>query len=217
MSEILDELFIKYNSDKSSLHHGYSSIYNKLLTDPNRTMRMLILGIGGYQYTDRGGGDLKAFYDYLPNARIDGADLYDKSFLNNDRINTHICSQTDEEGLLNILRGDYPPSIIIDDASHQCPLTIKSFEILFPKLCCGGMYIIEDVHSSYWDEIAVDGTNFGGGDHPNTTINYFKYLLDRNLNREDSEGRIYNRGIVSEQFDIESITFYRKMICIRKK
>lgn len=38
--------------------------------------------------------------------------------------------------------------IIIDDASHDPTLTIRSFELLYPKVKPGGWYIIEDWHPS---------------------------------------------------------------------
>jgi len=39
-----------------------------------------------------------------------------------------------------------PFDIIIDDASHISPLSIRSFEILFKLLKRGGIYVIEDLH-----------------------------------------------------------------------
>jgi hypothetical protein len=211
----LDELFIKYGSDKSSQHHNYSSVYEELLEKyKSRFCDIFSMGIGGYHHTDRGGGDLRAFRDYLPLSRITAVDLYDKSFLNEFNIITHICAQDDEKWLpFFCMMAD----IIIDDCSHISPLTIKSFELLFPKLERGGLYIIEDTHSSYWDEIATDGTNFGGGNHPDTTMNYFKALCDHNLNSEECKGRIPFRDIEAEKFPIQSIQFYNKMIIIKKK
>ena len=35
----------------------------------------------------------------------------------------------------------------------------------------GGLYIIKDLHTSYWSE-------FGGGAHPRTTISFLKGLID---------------------------------------
>jgi hypothetical protein len=214
----LDKLFIKYGSDKSSLHHSYSSVYKELL-EPLREkhISLLELGVGGYHFPDRGGGCLKAFRDYLPNATIWAIDKFEKTHLDMEkRIRVFKLSQDDEVGLKELCN-EAIPSIILDDASHQCPLTIKSFEILFPLLQPSGLYIIEDTHSSYWDEIATDGTNFGGGNHPDTTMNYFKALCDHNLNSEECKGRIPFRDIEAEKFPIQSIQFYNKMIIIKKK
>lgn len=45
---------------------------------------------------------------------------------------------------------DAPYDIIIDDGSHMVRHVIASFEALFPYLRRGGLYIIEDLHTSYW-------------------------------------------------------------------
>lgn len=227
----IDELFIKHGSDKSSQYHNYSPVYEKLLEPlQSAPIVLLELGIGGYHFVDRGGGDLKAFSTYLPYALILGIDIYQKTFLNvKDRIETYIADQNDIEFFANLRSkvGDF--DIVIDDASHINPITIKSFEIIFPMVKSGGTYVIEDVHTSYWWEIATDGTDFKGGlpdIHDSVSvIEYFKNLIDCSLNRED-----YNKefsrywetkgggGSINKlQPEIESITFHNKMIVIKKK
>ena len=37
-----------------------------------------------------------------------------------------------------------PVDLVIDDASHRYPETVASFEVLFPRLRTGGLYVIED-------------------------------------------------------------------------
>jgi len=48
------------------------------------------------------------------------------------------------------------PHIIIDDGSHHVDHVESTLRILWPYLQDGGMYIIEDTHTSYWK-------NHGGG------------------------------------------------------
>jgi hypothetical protein len=50
-------------------------------------------------------------------------------------------------------------NLVIDDASHQYDATKRSFEIIFPHLESGGLYIIEDWAWSHWPE-------FQGKSHP---------------------------------------------------
>lgn len=55
--------------------------------------------------------------------------------------------QADRVRLTQILRddfGDEPLDVVIDDASHLYDPTLASFEVLFPRLRPGGVYVIED-------------------------------------------------------------------------
>jgi predicted O-methyltransferase YrrM len=55
--------------------------------------------------------------------------------------------QADRERLVRLLDrtfGTAPLDLVIDDASHFGPETRASFEILFPRLRPGGVYVIED-------------------------------------------------------------------------
>ena len=55
-------------------------------------------------------------------------------------------SQDDEAALNSILERemDGPLDLVLDDASHFYEQTKASFEILFPKLRPGGLYVVED-------------------------------------------------------------------------
>lgn len=61
--------------------------------------------------------------------------------------------------------------MILDDGGHTMVQQVISFKYLFPHVKSGGLYIIEDLHISYWER-------FGGGDHPRTTIAFLKGLID---------------------------------------
>lgn len=57
-------------------------------------------------------------------------------------------SQDDEAALAGLCANGLggPPDLVIDDASHDYALSRASFEILFPRLRPGGLYVIEDWH-----------------------------------------------------------------------
>ncbi len=64
-----------------------------------------------------------------------------------DRIKlTFGISQDDNVVLSDILLHEAPEGIglVIDDASHHLEMTKKSFEILFPHVVPGGVYVVED-------------------------------------------------------------------------
>ncbi|MBS7436567.1 class I SAM-dependent methyltransferase [Pseudomonas syringae] len=62
--------------------------------------------------------------------------------------------------------------IIIDDGSHTSSDIITSFFLLFPKLNTGGIYIIEDLHCSYWQSFE------GGLFNKSSSMNFLKSLTD---------------------------------------
>merc|ERR1719336_3344255 len=71
--------------------------------------------------------------------------------------------------------------IIIDDASHYPPHQIISFQSLWPKLRPGGLYVVEDIESSYVDTGEVYGYPLTGGigrDPPTNAVEQFKRLAD---------------------------------------
>lgn len=203
----LSQLALKHGSDKYG-HHSYTPIYERYF-EPirNQNLTLFELGIGGYHYPNRGGASLKMWYEYFPNALIIGVDIYEKAGLNNDRTQVFRAGQDNPEFFNRLTKEVGSPDIIIDDASHINRLTIKSFEILFPLLKSGGIYVVEDCHTSYWEE------NYGGSTdllNGKTTVNYFKDLTD-DVN--------YNHipGYEPKLREIEAIHFWEKMIFILKK
>jgi predicted O-methyltransferase YrrM len=65
-----------------------------------------------------------------------------------DRVHTYYgVDQADRTRLTEILDdefGDEPIDLVIDDASHLLEPTRASFEVLFPRLRPGGLFVIED-------------------------------------------------------------------------
>jgi predicted O-methyltransferase YrrM len=65
-----------------------------------------------------------------------------------ERVRPHYgIDQSDRETLDRIVKeefGDEPLDLVIDDASHDYEPTLASFEVLFPRLRPGGLYLIED-------------------------------------------------------------------------
>lgn len=73
------------------------------------------------------------------------------------RISPHFgVSQADGPEVRRILAHDFagrPIDVVIDDASHDLGFTRASFEIAFPHLRPGGLYIIEDWGWAHWDGV----------------------------------------------------------------
>ena len=100
--------------------------------------------------------------------------------------------------------------IIVDDGSHLNDHVVKSFETLFPKLKNGGIYVIEDTQTSYWESYGGDSINLH---NTKTMMNYFKKFID-GLNYKE----FVNPAYQASYFDlhITSIHFYHNLIFIYK-
>lgn len=216
----LDEIAIKYGTDKSSKIHNYCDKYEKYFNF-TRESDIKILEIGVFN-----GESLSTWNEFYPNSLVVGIDIDSRcKDYERDNIKVEIGSQDDELflNLVNEKYGDF--NLIIDDGSHLQSHMIKSFEILFPLLNKGGVYVVEDVCCSYW------GGYEGGLKKNGTSVEYFKNLIDDvNFYGEMSENftpNVARREDVlidhvitknlSIRCDIESINFLNSLIIITKR
>lgn len=174
----LDDLAVKYGSDKHSGHHDYCGAYEDNLTKfRDKEVSLMELGFGGYHYPDRGGAGMRMFHEWMPNARIVSVDLHWKTPILDDRTGFYHADLSNPADRANIMKMEtIPPDIIIDDASHVNHHVIDTFKDFFAWLKPGGVYVIEDLESSWWAD------EFGGcPDVWNleawTTINMLRTLL----------------------------------------
>src|SRR5690606_32935288 len=75
--------------------------------------------------------------------------------------------------ILDICHRHGPFDLVIDDGSHKNAHMLKSLEMIFPHLKPGGLYVVEDIHTSYWD--SYGGKLRGGG----TFMEVTKERLDK--------------------------------------
>ncbi len=154
-------------SDKWSL---YLDEWDRLF-DPYclRQINLLEIGI-------QNGGSLEVWGKYFQNAlKIIGCDIDEKCgqlrFVD-PRISVIVGDANSDITESVILKRSPLFDIIIDDGSHISSNVVRSFARYFPHLVDGGIYVVEDLHSSYWD-------NFGGGLHnPLSAMSFFKRLTD---------------------------------------
>ena len=69
-----------------------------------------------------------------------------------------IGDQEDPEFLASVVERHGPFDIVIDDGGHTMRQQILSVETLFPLLADGGVYIVEDCHTSYWARVRATRT-----------------------------------------------------------
>jgi hypothetical protein len=120
------------------------------------------------------GGSLEIWKKYLPEGSvIHGVDI-DSSCAKikfSDNIFFHLGSASDA-AFMEKTFGDVEFDFILDDGSHNSSDVIKAFDIMFPKIKSGGLYVAEDLCTSYWKE-------YGGGlCDKKSSIEYFKSLVE---------------------------------------
>lgn len=156
------------------------------------------------------GGSLQMWKNYFgPNARIFGIDVNPAcKELEEENIEIFIGSQSNRLFLRNIKDKIGKIDILIDDGGHMMSQQIISFEELFPLLSSQGVYLCEDVHTSYW-------LKFGGGyKRSGTFIEYAKNIIDK-INAYHSE-QTYQLNVDDFTRSINSIHFYDSIVVIEK-
>jgi hypothetical protein len=205
----LEDLARKYGSDKQGSHsyaQHYGSHFAPRRSDP---ITLLEIGVGGYSDRVAGGGSLRMWKEYFPSGRIVGIDYYDKRGLSDERVVVLQGDQSDRRFLHDVGSRFGPFDFVIDDGSHICQHVITSFDVLFEYLKDDGMYVIEDLQTSYWGKL-------GGSRRPNragTTMTLLKRLAD-GLNYAEFDIPRYR----PTRFDrsIVALTFYHNIVFIQK-
>jgi hypothetical protein len=171
-------------------------------------VRLLEIGV-------QNGGSLELWAKYLPpQSTIIGIDIDPKvgqlSF--DDNISVFVCDIKDEKRVSQIVGSD-EFDIIIDDGSHRYEDVIGGFRFLFSRLAPGGLYIAEDLHTSYWAE-------YGGLRQRSSSIQWFKNLIDA-LNADHLElgGELSEQALTELRAYgrwIARITFYDSVVVVEK-
>lgn len=211
LSDDLDRLGEIYESDKTGRHfytQHYQLHFNRFR---NSEIKLLEIGVGGYENPKLGGNSLRMWKKYFPLGKIYSIDIYDKSSLQENRIKIFKGSQIDKDFLESVTQETGGLDIIIDDGSHINEHVIETFRLLFPKLNDGGIYVVEDTQTSYWPYYyGGDSYNF---EKPDTIMNYFKKLTDC-LNYKEFRNPSYQPTYYD--MNIISIHFYHNLIFIYK-
>lgn len=207
------DLFVNHKDLVSDKWEQYLFAYQELLEKyqkQEKPVNLLEIGV-------QNGGSLQIWEKFLPaGSQIYGIDINPKckDLKFSDNIHFYLGDASKEsfwhENLLDVTF-----DIILDDGSHLCQEVIETFEFLFlTKLNMGGIYLIEDIHTSYWPKYQ------GGYKASTSSIEYFKNFIDYlNINYIKLPPSFDAKGIepLKEMNSyIKKISFYDSICAIEK-
>lgn len=169
-----------------------------------RNKEVVILEVGVFQ-----GGSLQLWKSYFGvHAKIFGIDINPAcKNLEEENISIFIGSQSDRNFLRSVKERIPPVDILIDDGGHTMLQQIITFEELFAMVKNDGVYLCEDLHTSYWLEYG------GGHKRRGTFIEYSKNFIDK-LNAYHSE----QKSLQPDSFtkSVASLHYYDSILVIEK-
>ena len=217
----LPSLFQWFGSDKQQPGwHSYGPTYQTLFRPwKYRRLKLLEIGIGGYGES-LGGASLLAWQAFFPFGTVYGADIQDKRVLAAGRRRILHLDQSSPSSLIAARDAEGPFDIIIDDGSHMNAHQILTFEHMFESLKDGGIYVVEDIQTSFWPGLVAgvtwDGAAFDGPDFGKTCHGYFLELAKYLNQAEFPDKRTLDPRLSSLAASIRHIMFSHNMITIHK-
>ena len=179
----------------------YFPVYHRHLA-PFRERAVKVLEIGVYR-----GGGLAMLRHYLgAAAHVVGIDIDTAAVRAAEGYTVELGDQEDVEFLREVSRRHGPWDIVIDDGGHRMRQQIASVETLFPELSDGGVYVVEDCHTSYWAEYADP-------DEPTTFLDWVRDRID-DLNAYHRSGEL---GLLSPwATSLDGVHLYDSIVVLDK-
>jgi hypothetical protein len=156
------------------------------------------------------GGSLAMWKDYFgPRCKIYGVDINPRcKALENEDVTIFIGDQEDRTFLKSLATQIPRIDILIDDGGHTMRQQIATFEELFGHIQPNGVYLCEDLHTSYWKK-------WGGGyRRRGTFIEYAKDFIDR-IHAWHSHSPALKVGEFTRS--AHSLHFYDSVLVIEKR
>lgn len=157
------------------------------------------------------GGSLQMWRNYFgPQARLVGVDINPNCKQLEEPGTQIFIGDQQDRGFLRSLAQTLPSiDVLIDDGGHTMEQQIATYEELFPKVSANGVYLIEDLHTSYWRD-------YGGGYKARRSfIEYSKNFIDQ-LQAWHSHQRRRLR-VSSFTRTVHSLHYYDSVLVIEKR
>ena len=200
----IKELFHKHEGFRIHKWDHYLDIYDMYFSKyVDKPINFLEIGIAH-------GGSMEVWKQYFhKNSNFYGIDIIPecKQFERED-VKIFIGSQGSDSFLSSIKEKLPDLDILLDDGGHFVKDQIITFRQLWPKLKEGGLYVCEDLHTSYW-------YSFGGGfKRKNSFIEFAKILVDDIHAWHSKQPR--KLRVTDLTKEIKAIHFYNSIVIIEK-
>jgi hypothetical protein len=171
MSQSFQEIFDAQTRLVTDKWEGYFPVYDAALA-PYRDRDVSVLEIG-----IQNGGSLEVHARYFRNHKIIvGCDIDPRcdalTYPDYEKIKVVVGDANAGHTRNRIAALSNEFDIIIDDGSHTCNDIILTFLHYFPLLSQDGLFVVEDLCTSYWQEFQ------GGLFHPSSSMAFLKDLSD---------------------------------------
>jgi hypothetical protein len=201
---LLDYFFKSEHQMHKWVH--YFEVYDRFFHNfRHKKIKFLEIGVDN-------GGSTRMWKDYFgPNAEIIGVDINpDCKSLETENIEIWIGDQSDQSFWESLLKVHPEFDIILDDGGHTMDQQIITFEALFPSIKNGGLYLCEDVHTSYFP------SHGGGIRRSNTFITWMKDLVDEMHSwYHRPVGEVFKNN---QRFqEILSVCFFDSVVVVEKR
>jgi len=163
----MSDIAKKYPTDKDFTHNYFNAVYEKYFSPiRDEVKKFCEVGVGGF-WQDAGwvpGNSLRVWDEYFPNAEILGLDINSFDLTSQGKVVVDYIDQSNKTLVDEYADKISEYDIILDDGSHVMydqQITIASF---FKSLKSGGIFVMEDLHSSPEVRIPEKNSIWGWGD-----------------------------------------------------
>lgn len=185
----LSQIAKKYPTDKDFSHNYFDAVYEKYFFPiKDKVKNLCEVGVGGF-WGDVGwvpGNSLRVWEEYFSNANVLGLDINSYDLKNEGRITVDWIDQSKRDLVDSYSKKMAQQDIILDDGSHNMHDQQITFSSFFRNLVEGGIFVIEDLHSSIEVKIPEKRDLWGWGD-PNviTTLEMLEHFQNTGKIKSD--------------------------------
>jgi hypothetical protein len=205
--------FANTNSTSDKLNnHGYQRVYPWFLSHFKESpINLLEIGVADSE-------SIELWKNYFKNVNLFVIDILPIE-INDKNVKVFQIDQSKENELINFAKNvNAKFDIIIDDGSHVPEHQLLTLKNLWNNLKDGGVYIIEDIETSYWGKSSIYGYKFNS--NKVNTVNILQniiYYVNKKFLLPSCKKK-NNNILYHEMFNtVETITYGHNCIILVKK